>query len=100
MIYTLEYHTDAEKEIIDAKKWYKSKQNGLEKNFAKEVKTVINYIHENPLMFEVKYRNTRVAFTNIFPYGIHYHINIISNVITILSVLHTSLNQENWTVAN
>jgi hypothetical protein len=41
MIYTLVYNTDAEKEIIEAKKWYQSKQKGLEKQFAKEVKRII-----------------------------------------------------------
>jgi plasmid stabilization system protein ParE len=100
MIYTLVYNTDAEKEIIDVKKWYKSKQSGLEKQFAKEVKTVIKYIHENPLLFEVKYKSTRIAFTDIFPYGVHYHYNSITNVITILSVLHTSLNPNNWNTLN
>lgn len=89
MSYQVIYHTDAENDIINAKKWYKDQQAGLEKRFALALKQTINYIIENPLLFEVKYKNTRVAFTRIFPYGVHYHFDD-HNKITILTILHTS----------
>ena len=86
------YHIDAEKDIIQAKNWYKQQQVGLEKRFALAVKEAINYIIDNPLLFEVKYKNTRIAFTSIFPFGIHYHFDENKNTITILTVLRTSKN--------
>jgi plasmid stabilization system protein ParE len=90
MSYQIIYHNDAENDIRNAKKWYKNQQTGLDKKFALALKETINYIIENPLLFEVKYRNTRIAFTKVFPYGIHYHFDNNKNTITILSVLHTS----------
>lgn len=89
MSYQIIYHTDAENDIRNAKKWYKDKQAGLEKRFALALKETINYIIVNPLLFEVKYRNTRVAFTKVFPFGVHYHFDD-NNKITILTILHTS----------
>jgi plasmid stabilization system protein ParE len=91
MSYQVIYHTDAENDIINAKKHYKDQQAGLEKRFALAVKETITYIIENPLLFEVKYRNTRVAFTKVFPFGVHYHFDD-NNKITILTILHTSKN--------
>jgi len=95
MKYTVVYHTDAEQDIIAAKKWYKEQANGLEKRFALAVKQTVKYIMENPLLFEVRYKQTRIAFTKVFPFGVHYVFNQNNNTVTVLAVLHTSLNPEN-----
>lgn len=94
---TVVYHTDAEKDIALAKKWYKEQVTGLEKRFAKAVKQTINHIIENPLLFEVRYKENRIAFTKVFPFGVHYGLDQNTNTIYILAVLYTSLNpDENW----
>lgn len=72
MKYTVVYHTDAEKDIIAAKKWYKEQSKGLEKKFALAVKQTVKYIIDNSLLFEIRYKENRIAFTKIFPFGIHY----------------------------
>lgn len=72
MKYTVVYHTDAEKDIIAAKKWYKEQSKGLEKKIALAVKQTVKYIIDNPLLFEIRYKENRIAFTKIFPFGIHY----------------------------
>jgi plasmid stabilization system protein ParE len=90
MKYQIIYHTDAQYEIIQVKKWYKEQQNGLERRFVISLKETINFILDNPLSFEVKYRNTRVAFTKTFPFGIHYLFD--NNKIILLTILHTSKN--------
>jgi plasmid stabilization system protein ParE len=92
MSYKVIYHTDAENDIRNAKKYYKEQLNGLEKRFALAVKGTITYIIENPLLFEVKYKNTRVAFTQIFPFGVHYVFDENTKTIHILTILHTSKN--------
>ncbi|KVV14108.1 type II toxin-antitoxin system RelE/ParE family toxin [Flavobacterium sp. TAB 87] len=91
MKYQIIYHTDAENDIRSNKKWYKEQQIGLEKSFVLALKKTISYIIENPLLFEVKYRNTRVAFTEKFPFGVHYQFDNISKI-TIFTILHTSKN--------
>jgi mRNA-degrading endonuclease RelE of RelBE toxin-antitoxin system len=90
MNYQIVYHVDAEEDIRIAKKWYKQQQQGLEKRFIHSVKETIIYIAENPLLFEVKYKNTRIAFTRVFPFGIHYVFDSNTNTITLLAVMHTN----------
>ncbi|EHO15093.1 type II toxin-antitoxin system RelE/ParE family toxin [Myroides odoratimimus] len=91
MPYTVLYHINAKSDITSAKLWYKDKLLSLEKRFVISIRKTINQITTNPLAFEVKYRDTRIAFTPTFPYGIHYHFNSKTNTITILALLHTSL---------
>lgn len=96
MKYDIVYLSDAQNDIQNAKKWYKSKQIGLEKRFANEVKNAILLIGNAPQLFEVRYRNTRSVFTKIFPFGIHYTIDKTQNRVVILAVLHTSKDPNNW----
>ncbi|WP_407401464.1 type II toxin-antitoxin system RelE/ParE family toxin [Chryseobacterium sp.] len=96
MKYDIVYLSDAQNDIQNAKKWYKSKQIGLEKRFAIEVKNAILLIGNDPHLFEVRYRNTRIVFTKIFPFGIHYTIDKTQNRVVILAVLHTSKDSNNW----
>ena len=95
MKYTIVYHTDAEEDVARAKKWYREQAAGLEKRFAKTIKQTINHIIENPLLFEVRYKKNRIAFTKVFPFGIHYLLDQKTNTVYILAVLHTSLNPDN-----
>ena len=96
MKYHVFYHIDAENDIRAAKKWYKEQSVGLEKRLVLSVKETIGYIAENPLLFELKYRNTRIAFTKVFPFGVHYHCNEKTKTITILAILHTSKNTDKY----
>lgn len=89
MSYTVLYHTDATHDIISAKHWYKEQLDGLDKRFTLAIKQTIILISSNPLQFEIRYRNTRIAYTPVFPYGVHYTLNQDNNTIIILAVMHT-----------
>ena len=82
--------------MIDAKDWYKSQQKGIEKRFASEVKTTISYLIKNPLLFQEKYKKVRFSFTELFPFGVHYHLNQETKTITVLGVIHTSMLPSKW----
>lgn len=75
MSYTVINHKEVKNDVLQAKDYYKSQQNGLEKRFANEVKVTLNYLIKNPLLFQVKYKTVRTAYTAIFPYGVHYQLN-------------------------
>jgi len=96
MTYKVVYHQQVEDDLFTAKDWYKKQQNGLEKRFAQEVKKSVIFISKNPLMFELRYKETRTAYTKIFPFGIHFHVNQYDRVITILGIFHTSMNPDKW----
>lgn len=96
MIYNIINHKEVKIDVLQAKDWYKSQQKGLEKRFANEVKNTLNYLIKNPLLFQVKYKTVRTAYTEIFPYGVHYHINESTQTITILGIFHTSVSPDKW----
>jgi plasmid stabilization system protein ParE len=60
----------------------------LDKEFASEVKKCIQRVQKNPLSYEVKYRNVRTAFTEVFPYAVHFYINEAKNQIVIIAIIH------------
>lgn len=76
MNYTVINHKEVKNDVLKAKDWYKSQQKGLEKRFVNEVKVTLNYLIKNPLLFQVKYKTVRTAYTEVFPYGVHYHLVI------------------------
>jgi ParE toxin of type II toxin-antitoxin system, parDE len=96
MSYTVFNHKEVKNDVLAAKDWYKSQQKGLEKRFANEVKNTLNYLIKNPLLFQVKYKNIRTAYTEVFPFGLHYHLNQDSKTITVLGVFHTSISPSKW----
>ncbi len=96
MNYTVINHKEVKNDVLKVKDWYKSQQKGLEKRFAIEVKITLNYLIKNPLLFQVKYKTVRTAYTAIFPYGVHYHLNEKSNTITVLGIFHTSISPDQW----
>lgn len=71
-------------------------KKGLGKEFVNAVKQEFRTILQHPLLFEIKYNNTRIAFTKRFPFGIHFEIQQNSNRIVVKGVYHTSRNSEIW----
>ncbi|WP_269225169.1 type II toxin-antitoxin system RelE/ParE family toxin [Flavobacterium eburneipallidum] len=96
MSYTVINHKEVKNDVLQVKNWYKSQQKGLEKRFANEVRITLNFIIKNPLLFQVKYKTVRAAYTEIFPYAVHYHLNEKTKTITLLGVFHTSLSPDKW----
>ena len=96
MSYTVINHKEVKNDVLQAKEWYKIKQNGLEKRFANAINITLNYVVKNPFLFQVNYKNVRTAYTEIFPYGIHYCINEATDTITVLGIFHTSISPDKW----
>jgi plasmid stabilization system protein ParE len=57
---------------------------------------IIKAIAQNPAIFQVRYREVRIAFLNKFPFGVHFKIDANRETIVILAVLHTSQNPQIW----
>ena len=96
MIFTVINHKEVKNDVFVAKDWYKRQEQGLEKRFAAEVKSTILYLSKNPFLFQIKYRNVRTAYTEVFPYGVHYHVNKNTKTITVLGIFHTSISPSQW----
>lgn len=86
----------AKKDILKASKWYEEKQKGLGRRFANTIRQEFSFIKNNCETYQIRYKTTRTAVVNVFPYMIHYSIETDKNLITILAVMHTSLNPAKW----
>ncbi|MDQ5929256.1 MAG: hypothetical protein QG594_1034 [Bacteroidota bacterium] len=96
MSYTVINHKEVKNDVLKAKEWYKTKEKGLEKRFSNEVKNTLKYLIKNPFLFQIKHKTVRTAYTEVFPYGIHYHINEQTKTITIIGIFHTSISPDKW----
>jgi len=81
---------DIEKAII----YYKDIKIQLAKNFLIELKATRKYIQKHPKKIQIRYAEIRVAFLKRFPFGVHFRLE--DKTITIISVLHTSQDDEKW----
>jgi len=90
MPFKIETDPKAIKELSGALDWYAEQQDNLVElfrdHFRREVLNIMNFPESYP---KVK-RNYRQALMSNFPYLIIYSINKKEEIITILSVFHTS----------
>jgi len=76
--------------------WYNRQSKGLGMLFLKEIRKEIDKISKNPLAYEVRYADIRIAFIRKFPYGIHFEYLEKEKQVNVLAVFHTSQNPESW----
>jgi plasmid stabilization system protein ParE len=88
MPYKIIYLEVARLNVVAAKVWYKTQQNGLQIRFAKAVKEAILRIQNHPEAYSIRYRNIRIAHPCHFPYSIHFYIDYDNNQIVITNILH------------
>jgi len=94
MALKLFYYDEVGQDIREARKWYREQQLGLDNRFAADVKLSISRLQKNPLNYEVKYRNVRIAYCDIFPYGIHFYIDEAATQLIIIAIVHQQRNPE------
>ncbi len=87
MHYFIELSDEAKLDIKEALEYYTAISISLKDRFEVALTKSIELLFKNPLHHQVRYRKIRIAFTEVFPYGIHY---IVENEhIYVLKILHT-----------
>jgi plasmid stabilization system protein ParE len=94
MAWKLAYYEEVRLDIRVSKKWYRDQQQGLEKRFADDVKQCIARLQKHPLHYEVRYRNARIAYCEIFPFGIHFYIDEPAKQLVIIAIVHQHRDPE------
>jgi hypothetical protein len=96
MKYVIVYLPLVYEDIKETYDFYNSRLEGLGKEFVNTVKLEFKTILQYPMLFEIKYLNTRVAFMDRFPFGIHFEIREDIYTIIVKGVYHTARNSETW----
>ncbi len=79
---------EAEKDVLDAKEWYKNtKVKGLAKRFTEDIKRAIRRASQNPYAFAIRYDNIRLALPDVFPYPIHFYVDEPNGSIIIVGIV-------------
>lgn len=94
MAYKILTSPDSEEDMDRAIKRYAEIKPSLAKQFTTELKAVRKYISKNPKSVQIRYKNTRIAYLKIFPYGLHY--KFLNETIYITSLYNTSENPKKW----
>lgn len=74
--------------------WYETIDKNLGKRFLKCIKEEIRILRVKPLLYQIRYDETRVALIQTFPYLIHFEID--KKEIVIKAIIHTSRNTKVW----
>ena len=87
MTYDLIFRFEAERDLEDIQDYYNKILPSITENFFIEFFETMDFIEDEPKLFQVRYRGIRIAPLYRFPYGIHYKET--KNKIIIYRVLHT-----------
>lgn len=86
MEYKIHLTDEAKLNIYNASEYYFIISSKLKDRFISNLIKTIDSIQENPLHYQIKYRNIRVSNLKKFPFGIHFIIE--NELITIIKILH------------
>ena len=87
MQYFIELSDEAKLTIKEVLEYYATIFISIKDRFEVELTKSIEILFKNPLHHQVRYRKVRIAFTEVFPYGIHYIVE--NEYIYVLKILHT-----------
>ncbi len=90
----IEFLASAEAEFEEAIAYYKMQSEGLDFEFAAEVKKTLERIIQYPKAWPSLSERTRRCRTNRFPYGVIYQVRAES--ILIIAIMHLSRAPETW----
>jgi len=94
MSYSLIVKPEAELDMLKSAKWYEEKQVDLGIRFLDEVEDKLSLVTHNPLQYQIRYKSTRWALVDHFPYAIHFIIE--EDKVIVLAVLGTREDPEKW----
>ncbi|MFP9113104.1 type II toxin-antitoxin system RelE/ParE family toxin [Flavobacterium sp. RHBU_3] len=94
MPYKIQISVRAVADIREAENWYNEQLSGLGTRYKIAVKSQINDLRDDALLYPVKYDDVHYRKIKGFPYLLHYRIK--QNVVDIIAVIHTSRNPDIW----
>jgi plasmid stabilization system protein ParE len=86
----------AKEDLREAVKWYDSQQIGLGEKFLANVKKTINQLKSYPEIAQIRYHEVHTAVVEVYPYLIHYYVDLEIKTIIIIGILHTSRDTSVW----
>lgn len=97
-MFKLEITPRAERLILNTIDFYNNRRKNEGNKFYDEIIMYFELISKRPEIFQIRYKNVRVATMRNHPYLIFY---IITNkIIHVLAVIHSSEDMKKWPIEN
>jgi plasmid stabilization system protein ParE len=90
----IQFHPEAEAEMIDAAVWYENQQKNLGGRFLATVQDGLNRIKINPLLFAIAEGRARQCILHTFPFSIIFEIH--ETTLIVLAVMHHRRDPDSW----
>lgn len=84
----------AEKDVVEAHRWFKKRNPGRALYFLKSVDDAFTSIERKPELYARIYRNVRRALLQGFPYGVFYIARL--DVVDVIGCVHTRRHPSRW----
>lgn len=92
MTYRVIVRASAESDLLQAQRWYDSKQPNLGTQFRAAFGEIVDVIRESPLIYPVVYRDARRAVMSRFPYLVYFVVR--GQFVEVAACLHGSRDPE------
>lgn len=90
----VEVRRSAEREIREAKAWYRQAGPGLEQKFTNRIREAIDHVRRSPLGFREVYPNVRRIVVKQFPYSVFYVVE--AERLVVIGCLHQAKDPARW----
>jgi plasmid stabilization system protein ParE len=88
------FRPEAENEVLETRRWYEERQEGLGAEFASAVDAMVERIMTSPLAFPCVHGETRRAVLRRFPYAMYFRV-LADGAIVVLAV-HGRQHPSHW----
>ena len=96
MSYSIKLSPLAKTDVQDIIAYYNENKNGLGTRFFNSLAVTFKLIAKNPLLFQIRYRNTHSVLIQKFPIQVHYLVDEVNKNVIVIAVSHTSRNPQIW----
>jgi hypothetical protein len=72
MNFEIIFRVEAERDLVEIQDYYNKISGTITKNLFYEFFYTLNFVEQEPKLFQERYRGMRIAPLYKFPYGIHY----------------------------
>ncbi len=93
MPYTAVFRPEAGEEVLEARRWYESRSEGLGQRFADALDALMTRVLARPLAFPEVHGDTRRAVLARFPYAVYFRID--GELVVVLAV-HGRQDPARW----
>lgn len=94
MSFAVTFRPEAEKDLLEAFRWYEEQSRGLGSELFQSVEVCIANIQSNPEAYPIIYKTIHRALLRRFPFGIFYIIE--GETIIVLACFHFRRNPKHW----